>query len=117
MKPALLVATVGEAATGLALLLFPSLVGQLLFGAPMTDALTLVAARVAGIALLGLSAACWWESPLVGMLAYSIGITALLGFVGLAGGMTGALLWPVVVVHAGLSTALAFDFAQRKKLS
>ena len=36
MKKVLILAAVGEAATGVALLIVPSLVGQLLFGAELT---------------------------------------------------------------------------------
>lgn len=109
MKAALLVATIGEAAMGIALIVLPSLVGQLLFGAPMDGDLTVVAARVAGIAVLGLSASCWWKSPLVGMLVYSAGITLLLAMVGVMGVLTGVLLWPAVLIHGVLTAALAFD--------
>ena len=109
MKTALRVATIGEAATGLALLVLPSFVGQVLFGAPMSDPLTVVAARVAGIALLGLCAACWWESPLLGMLVYGAAITRFLAVVGVMGGLTGVLLWPAVLLHGILTAALAMD--------
>jgi hypothetical protein len=50
MKKALIFAAIGEAANGLALLVFPSLVGQLLLGEDLTGVAVPVA-RVAGIAL------------------------------------------------------------------
>jgi hypothetical protein len=51
-------AAVSEAATGVALLMVPSLVGQLRFGAELTGiAMTVV--RVTGIALIALGVACW----------------------------------------------------------
>jgi hypothetical protein len=49
MKKILVLAAVSEAATGLALLMVPSLVGQLLFGAELTG-IALTVARVTGIA-------------------------------------------------------------------
>ena len=58
MKWVLIFATVGEAATGLALLIIPSLVGQLLLGEDLTGVAVPVA-RVAGIALIALGIACW----------------------------------------------------------
>ena len=67
MKTAFILAAVAEAATGLALLIVPSLVGQLLLG----EALSSVAipdAGIAGIALIRLSVACWPGTPLAGML-------------------------------------------------
>ena len=63
-------AAVAEAATGLALLIVPSLVGQLLLGVELTG-IAIPVARVAGIALIGLGLACWPGPPLVGMLIYS----------------------------------------------
>src|SRR5208337_599468 len=70
MKRVLILAAIGEAATGAALLIAPSLVGQLLLGAELTGVAVIVA-RVAGIALMALSIACWPGTPLVGMLSYS----------------------------------------------
>jgi hypothetical protein len=75
MKRVLNFAAVGEAATGLALLVVPSLVGQLLLGVDLTG-IAVPLARVAGIALIGLGIACWPGPPLVGMLTYSALVTA-----------------------------------------
>ena len=98
MKVGLIFAAVAEAATGLALLIVPSLVGQLLLGVELTG-VTIPVARVAGIALIGLGIACWPGPPLVGMLIYSAAVTLYLAYVGFAGGLTGVLLWPAVVLH------------------
>jgi hypothetical protein len=49
MKKVLVFAAVGEGATGLALLIVPSLVGQLLLGEELTG-IAIPIARVAGIA-------------------------------------------------------------------
>ncbi len=70
MKKVLIFAAVAEAATGLALLIVPSLVGQLLLGEELTG-VAIPVARVAGIALIALGIACWPGPPLVGMLTYS----------------------------------------------
>jgi len=67
MSRVLVLAAIGEIATGVALLLVPSLVGQLLLGAELTGVAASVA-RVAGIALVGLGVACWPGTPLLGML-------------------------------------------------
>jgi hypothetical protein len=104
MKKVLIFAAVVEAATGLALLVVPSLVGQLLLGAEFTG-VTIPVARVTGIALIGLGVACWPGPPLVGMLTYSGLVTLYLAYLGFAGGLAGVLLWPVVVLH-GILTAL-----------
>jgi hypothetical protein len=104
MKKVLIFAAVGEAATGLALLIVPSLVGRLLLGEELTG-VAIPVARVAGIALIALGVACWPGTPLVGMLTYSAAVTLYLAYLGFAGGMNGILLWPVVVLH-GILTAL-----------
>jgi len=95
----------GEAATGLALLLVPSLVGQLLLGTELTG-IAVTVARVAGIALIGLGLACWPGKALIGMLTYSAAVTLYLAYIGFAGGSSGMLLWPAVVVHAILTALL-----------
>jgi len=105
MKRVLVFAAVSEAATGMALLVVPSLVGQLLFGAELTG-IALTVARVTGIALIALGVACWPGTPLVGMLTYSAAVTLYLGYLGISGEWVGLLLWPAVVVHAILMTLL-----------
>ena len=105
MRWALVLAAVSEAATGVALLIVPEVVLQLLFGAEMTGVAVTIA-RVAGIALIGLGIACWPGPPRIGMLTYSVLAALFLAYVGLAGGLTGVLLWPAVVVHAILTVLL-----------
>jgi hypothetical protein len=105
MKWALILAAVGEAVTGVALLVVPSLVGQMLLGEGLSG-IAVTVARVAGIALIGLAVACWPGPPLLGMLAYSVAVMLYLAYVGLAGGVAGVLLWPAVVLHAILTALL-----------
>jgi hypothetical protein len=106
MKNALALAAMGEAATGLALLIVPSLVGQFLLGEELSGT-AIPVARVAGIALVALGVACWPGSPRVGMLIYSAAVTLYLAYLGFAGGMSGILLWPAVVLHVILAGLLA----------
>ncbi len=103
---ALMVAAAGEAATGLALLAAPSVVGRLLLGAEMSGA-GVPAARVAGLALIALAIACFRSSPLLGMLVYSGTATLYLAWLGLTGTFAGILLWPAVVFHAVFTVLLA----------
>jgi hypothetical protein len=105
MKKALIFTAVAEVATGLALLIVPSLVGQLLLGADLAG-IAIPVARVAGIALIALGVACWPGPPLVGMLIYSAVVTLYLAYLGFAGGFAGVLLWPAVALHAVLSILL-----------
>jgi len=106
MKKVLALAAVAEAATGLALLVGPSLVGQLLLGTEL-NGVSIPVARVAGIALIALGVACWPGPPLVGMLTYSGLATLYLLYLGIHGEWVGLLLWPAVVLHAVLTTLLA----------
>lgn len=113
MKGALIFAAVGEAATGLALLIVPSLVGQLLLGEELTG-IAIPVARVAGIGLIGLGVACWPGSMgLTGMLTYSGGVALYLTLVGLAGEFVGVLLWPAVILHAVLTGLLTWAWRRR----
>ena len=105
MKNVLKFAAIGEAATGLALLIVPSLVGQVLLGEHLTG-IAVPVARVAGIALVGLGIACWPGPPLVGMLTYGALVTLYLAYLGFAAGLTGIFLWPAVALHAILSIFL-----------
>ena len=112
MKKVLIFAAVAEAATGLALLIVPSLVGQLLFGEELTG-VAIPVARVAGIALIALGIACWPGPPLVGMLTYSAVVALYLAYFGFAvGGLTGVFLWPVVILHVILTALLTWAFAR-----
>jgi hypothetical protein len=106
MKGLLAIAAAGEAATGLALLLLPSTVGQLLLGAELAGPAAAVA-RVAGIALVALGVACWPGPPRIGMLIYSAAVAVYLAYLGLAGAAGGVLLWPAVLLHLVLTVLLA----------
>ena len=105
MKSALIFAAVGEAATGLALLIVPSLVGHLLLGDELIGVAVPVA-RVAGMALIAFGIACWPGTPLVGMLIYCTVVTLYLAYLGFAGVLTGILLWPAVALHVVLTILL-----------
>ena len=60
----------------------------------------------AGLALIALGVACWPVTPLVGMLTYSAAVTLYLAYVGFAGGLSGILLWPAVILHMILTALL-----------
>ena len=111
MNWALVFAAAGEAVTGVALLVAPSLVGRLLLGEELAGVAVPVA-RVAGIALIGLAVACWPGRALTGMLTYSAAVTLYLAYLGLTGGSTGILLWPAVVAHVVLTALLTSALAR-----
>jgi hypothetical protein len=92
----------------LALLIVPSLVGQLLLGEQLAG-VAIPVARVAGIALIALGIACCPGPPLVGMWTYCASVTLYLAYLGFAGGLSGVLLWPAVVLHMILTALLTRD--------
>jgi hypothetical protein len=115
MKKVLTLAAVVEAATGLALIIVPSLVGRLLFGEQLTG-IVIPVARVLGIALLALGVCCWpGSTALCGMLIYGTLVTVYLAYLGIIGEWVGPLLWPAVVLHAILTVLLARLWFQSRK--
>ena len=105
IRRVLTVVGAGEALTGIVLVIYPSLVVRLLFGGEISGSGT-VMSRIAGIALIGLGVACWPGPPRVGMLTYGAAVTLYLAYVGVAGGLTGMLLWPMVVLHVIVTVLL-----------
>src|SRR4029453_9612794 len=114
MKKALTVAAVLEVATGMALLIVPSLIGRLLFGEELTG-IVIPVARVLGIALIALGVGCWpGSTALYGMLAYSGLVTFYLLYLAIRCEWVGPLLWPVVALHGILSVLLARAWFQSR---
>jgi hypothetical protein len=115
MKRLLAFTAIVEAATGLALMIAPSLVGRLLFGAELTGVAN-PAAHVTGIALLALGVACWpGSTALCGMLTYSALVTPYLLYLAIRGEWIGPLLWPVVLLHGLLTVLLAWAWIQSRR--
>jgi hypothetical protein len=116
MNKLLTVAAFAEALTGAALVVFPGIVVQLLFGVEIAGAAVAIS-RFAGISLIALGAACWpGDAPgrgLSAMLTYSTLVMLYLAYLGLARDFAGILLWPAVGVHAGLSAVLAVAWFKR----
>jgi hypothetical protein len=115
MNKLLSLSAIIEAATGLALIVLPSLVGRLLLGAELTG-VSISITRVLGIALVALGVACWpGRTALCGMLTYSILATLYLAYLGVIGRWVGPLLWPVVALHGILTVLLARAWFQSRK--
>ncbi len=106
---ALLFAAITETVTGLGLVIAPSFVGHLLLGQDLAGIATPVG-RLTGIALISLGIACWPGPALLGMFAYNALAGLYLAYLGLAGGLTGIILWPAVVLHLVLSVVLGRAF-------
>ena len=105
MNKVLNIAAAGEALTGLALLIVPSAVGQLLLGQDLVG-VAIPVARVAGIALIALGLACSPVAPPIAMFVYNFAVMLYVAYLGFMGEFSGMLLWPAVVAHALLSILL-----------
>ena len=116
MKRVLILASVCEAATGAGLLIVPTLVGRLLLGAEFSG-VSLVIARVTGIALIALGTACWPGrlNPFRGMLIYNALMTGYLIWLAGQREFLGLLLWPVVVLHLLMTILLVVAWFRGQK--
>ena len=124
MKKLLITIAMAETAVGLGLVALPSLVSSLLLGSALETAAAITVARVAGVALLALGAACWWaraEAPsratrglVSAMLLYNAGAAALLVVGALGAGLSSIALWPTAILHAGLAAWCAASLVTRK---
>jgi hypothetical protein len=109
----LIVTALAETATGLMLLVSPTVVVAFLLGASLEAPAALVVARMAGAALLSLGCACWLarnDGPnravggmVAAMLLYNSVAVAVLANAGTGGGLVGVLTWPAVALHAALA--------------
>src|SRR5262245_50598563 len=114
MKNLLAVTGALEFITGLAMVLSPSAIAAFLLGSQLDAAVGLTVARVAGVALLALGAACWFarldgHTPVArgivqAMLLYNVGIVTVFGYAAVVLGVSGIGLWPVVVTHVSMTS-------------
>jgi len=107
MKRVLVLASLFEAATGAGLLIVPALVGRLLLKTEFSG-VSLVIARVTGIALLALGIACCpgRMNPFRGMLIYNALTAAFLIWAAGQREFVGPLFWPVVLLHVLMTVLL-----------
>ena len=128
MKLLLIIAAAVEMGAGLTLLLMPIVATSALLGAPLDTASGLVAARIAGAALVALAIACWQArngergSPATGVVEamsfYNFAGAVVLVYAGIRLDLRGALLWPAIVLHLGLGVwCLSNLWFTRRKLS
>ena len=128
MKLLLIIAAVVEMGAGLTLLLMPIVATSALLGTPLDTPTGLVAARIAGAALVALAIACWQArngergSPATGvvqaMLFYNFGTTMVLVYTGIRLDLRSPLLWPTIVLHLGLGVWCVSNlWFTRRKLS
>jgi len=105
----LIFSALAEFGTGLALVVEPSIIVQLLLGESIVG-LAAVLGRCFGVALVALGVAAWPQPPAamprLGMAVYNVLVTLYLGYLGAVSHMNGILLWPTVVLHAGVALLL-----------
>jgi hypothetical protein len=102
-----------EAATGLALLIAPSLVVRLMLGSPLESYAAVTLGHIAGAALLALSVAAWLargdeqgraaRGLVTAIMIYNLGVAVILGTAGIQTQLVGIALWPAVVLHAAMA--------------
>ena len=111
-KLLLIVTALVEVGTGLALLIAPSFVVELLLGEGLSSPQSLVLGRITGAALLSIGVACCFSSTgepsgrrgLVGsLLIYNLAVPAILTRAAIADGMRGIAIWPTCALHFGLA--------------
>jgi len=108
MKKLLTATAIIEAGTGIGLLVVPSVVAQVLFGATLDSPAAVTVARVAGAALLALGVACWLardegRALVVAMLFYNVAAVAILAYAAVGIALSGTGLWPAVGLHTALA--------------
>ena len=110
MKLLLTLTAVFEVLTGIGLIFFPSTVISLLIGTLPDGAIVVTLARIAGAALISLAIACWLHRNnaaatgiVQAMLFYNLAAATFLLYASVGDKLSGAGLWPAVLLHAGLA--------------
>lgn len=110
MKILLIVTALFEGLVGIGLFLTPVLVASTLLNTPLDTPGGLVAARLAGAAIIALAICCWQARDsqptraaigiVAAMLFYNIAAAALLAYAGVRLGLESVFIWPAIVVHS-----------------
>lgn len=129
MKLLLIIMTVFEGLTGIALFIIPKYAVSEVLNTPLDTAGGVVAARIAGAALITLGICCWQargpehEGARLGivrsMLFYNTAASVVLVYAGLRLGLESVFIWPMTVLHGVLALWCAFVLwaAMRKQLA
>jgi len=128
MKLLLIIAGAIEMLAGLGLVLLPNVAVTALLGAPIDTPTGLVAARIAGAALLALAIACWQArngergnaatGVVESMTFYNFAAALVLVHSGIRLDLRSGLLWPAIVLHLILGVWCVSNlWFSRRKLS
>jgi predicted membrane-bound spermidine synthase len=119
LKSLLTTTAIIEAATGLALVMAPSLVASSLLGTALLDPSAIIIAKLAGVALITIGFACWFsrkeaQSTIMvkTMLGYNLLSISVLVYSAQIEKISGQGLWPAVLLHVIL---LVWCFSCLKK--
>ncbi len=106
MKSLLTTTAIIEGATGVALVLAPSLVASSLLGTTLFEPSAIIVAKLAGAALVTIGLACWLsrneaQSKVMvkTMFGYNFFSISLLAYSALVDKIYGQGLWPAVLLH------------------
>lgn len=107
-KSLLVVTAVVELGAGLALLVAPSPVVNLLLGAGLESPESVLLGKIAGSALLAIGLSCWLgrNEPgglVAGLLLYNAALVMLFLDAGMIDKMRGIAIWPAVGVHGAMT--------------
>ena len=107
-----------EILVGASFLLAPKIQSQFIFGTT-PEGISVHFLRFAGIALISLGIACIPSSlagthrnAVRGLLVFNIAVTIFFAWVAVATTFRGVMLWPVVILHAVITIALALSLRQ-----
>ena len=109
----LIVTALLETPVGVVFLFSPALIVPFLLGVSIDAPAAFVMARMFGAALLSLASACWLarddgpsrarQGLVAALVLYNGAAVAVLVNAGVGMGLAGALTWPSVALHAGLT--------------
>lgn len=113
-----------EVLTGLALMIAPETLAQLVFGSLLGGAGVPIS-HVGRIALLCLGIVCWpyskvWRGrtpALIALVIYNLAVAAYLTYLGKKGDFIGPLFWHVLALHAVIGIALAVAWLRADKVT
>ena len=110
MKTLLTVTAIFEGVTGLLLLLAPAFVISVLLGSSLEGPTGILIGRLAGIAFISITIACWVDRNekyhaggiIKSLMFFNIATAALLVYAGVSG-FSGVAIGPVSLAHAGMA--------------
>jgi hypothetical protein len=118
MRRALIISAIEAGATGLFLMISPTLFAKLVLGSDISD-VGQALGHLGGLVLFSFAIATWptsEDSPsapaIRAMLFYNLVATGYLAHLGIAGKLVGVLLWPAVIIHLILTVIVGYEWVK-----